>query len=442
MKKTSNYLKVVRNQYEDYPYPTRNPEDEKHRLLRFNLCELSAINHYCHQGVRNFDGYQVLVAGGGTGDGTIFMAQQLKPHGGHVVHLDISTASIKVAKERAKIRGLDNITWVHDSLLELPNLGLGPFDYINCTGVLHHLADPDAGFQALKSVLKPDGAVGIMVYAEYGRAGVYHMQSMLQRLNQNERSMDSCVKNAKSVLSSMPPSNWFRHNEELLDDVRLGDTGIYDMLLHSHDRAYTVPQCYEFVADAGLHFGGFSSPLDRALMTPEMQISNPILLEKLSTLSQPDQEAAMELFSGAIVRHCYYATAQAEQRATLENLDNVPYLFSLSDDFGRNFAQGMRDKGAAPMTWQNRGYVVTVRPKPHSADLLEAVDGTRTLAQIFDVVREKVGNPALTDAELLVDFTPVFEAFERMDFMLLRHRTVPPFPPVQETQPSNSSITR
>jgi 2-polyprenyl-3-methyl-5-hydroxy-6-metoxy-1,4-benzoquinol methylase len=442
MKKTSNYLKVVRNQYEDYPYPTRNPEDEKHRLLRFNLCELSAINHYCHQGARSFDGYQVLVAGGGTGDGTIFMAHQLKPLGGHVVHLDISTASIKVAQERAQIRGLDNITWIHESLLELPNLNLGPFDYINCTGVLHHLVDPDAGFKALTSALKPDGAVGIMVYAEYGRAGVYHMQSMLQLINQNERSMDSCIKNAKSVLGSMPPSNWFRHNEELLDDVRLGDTGIYDMLLHSHDRAYTVPQCYEFVANVGLHFGGFSSPLDRALMTPELQIDNPVLLEKLSALSQPEQEAAMELFSGAIVRHCYYGTAKADQKADLENLENVPYLFSLSDDFGQNFAQGMRDNGTEPMTWQHQGYVITVQPQTHSADLLEAVDGTRTLAQVFDVVREKVGNPAPTDTELLADFKPVFEAFERMDFMLLRHHTVAPFPPVQDTQPSNSSIIR
>ena len=33
------------------------------------------------------------------------------------------------------------------------------FDLIVCTGVLHHLADPDAGLRALRSVLKPDGVM-------------------------------------------------------------------------------------------------------------------------------------------------------------------------------------------------------------------------------------------------------------------------------------------
>ena len=46
-------------------------------------------------------------------------------------------------------------------------------DLIVCTGVLHHLADPDAGLRALRSVLKPDGAMYLMVYASYGRTGVY-----------------------------------------------------------------------------------------------------------------------------------------------------------------------------------------------------------------------------------------------------------------------------
>ena len=50
------------------------------------------------------------------------------------------------------------------------------FDLIVCTGVLHHLADPDAGLRALRSVLKPEGAMYLMVYAPYGRTGVYMLQ--------------------------------------------------------------------------------------------------------------------------------------------------------------------------------------------------------------------------------------------------------------------------
>jgi 2-polyprenyl-3-methyl-5-hydroxy-6-metoxy-1,4-benzoquinol methylase len=54
------------------------------------------------------------------------------------------------------------------SLLDLPSLGLGPFDYIDCCGVLHHLEDPAAGLAALKSVLDPAGGIGLMLYGTLG----------------------------------------------------------------------------------------------------------------------------------------------------------------------------------------------------------------------------------------------------------------------------------
>ena len=56
----------------------------------------------------------------------------------------------------------------------------GLFDYINCSGVLHHLVEPEAGARALASVLAPHGALGVMVYGELGRIGVYHAQDMLR----------------------------------------------------------------------------------------------------------------------------------------------------------------------------------------------------------------------------------------------------------------------
>jgi 2-polyprenyl-3-methyl-5-hydroxy-6-metoxy-1,4-benzoquinol methylase len=50
---------------------------------------------------------------------------------------------------RAAARGLDNIAFEEGSILELPRSGLGPFDYVDCCGVLHHLPDPAAGLAAL-----------------------------------------------------------------------------------------------------------------------------------------------------------------------------------------------------------------------------------------------------------------------------------------------------
>jgi ubiquinone/menaquinone biosynthesis C-methylase UbiE len=89
------------------------------------------------------------VAGGGTGDSTIYLAEQLRELGGEVVYLDVSAASMAVARARADVRGLTNIRWLNDSLMNLPALGLGVFDYISCTGVLHHLESTEAGLAAL-----------------------------------------------------------------------------------------------------------------------------------------------------------------------------------------------------------------------------------------------------------------------------------------------------
>ena len=152
--KTTQYIPQVREQYEQLPYPPRDPHDEKRRLVTTWLDDLSMINHYCYAGQQSFrDRFRVLIAGGGTGDATIFLAQQLRHTNAEIVHLDLSQTSIQIARHRAQERDLNNISWLDDSLLALPELGLGKFDYINCCGVLHHLQDPDAGLRALLAVL-------------------------------------------------------------------------------------------------------------------------------------------------------------------------------------------------------------------------------------------------------------------------------------------------
>jgi 2-polyprenyl-3-methyl-5-hydroxy-6-metoxy-1,4-benzoquinol methylase len=53
---------------------------------------------------------------------------------------------------------LDNIEFIEGSLLDVENITQGKlFDFIECTGVLHHLKDPSEGLRKLNSVLKEDG---------------------------------------------------------------------------------------------------------------------------------------------------------------------------------------------------------------------------------------------------------------------------------------------
>ena len=159
-----------------YPYPRRDPRDEAKRLIIGSPGHLREIDYWVFGARRPADRpLNALVAGGGTGDATIMLAQHMARAGrpGTVTWLDRSAAALGVARERAKARGLGNIVWEQHSILDLPGSGLGPFDYIDCCGVLHHLPDPAEGLRALLSVLAPGGGHGLMVYAPHGRTGVY-----------------------------------------------------------------------------------------------------------------------------------------------------------------------------------------------------------------------------------------------------------------------------
>jgi SAM-dependent methyltransferase len=76
------------------------------------------------------------------------------------------------------------------------------FDHIVCTGVLHHLPDPDAGLRSLRDVLAPSGAMHLMVYAPYGRAGVYLLQAYCRELGTGTSAQE--IKHLAMSLKALP----------------------------------------------------------------------------------------------------------------------------------------------------------------------------------------------------------------------------------------------
>ena len=253
-------------QYEAYPYPRRDPRDEAKRLIVGSPGHLREIDHWVFGARRPASRpLHALIAGGGTGDATIMLAQQMAREGrpGSVTWLDRSAAALKIAQARAAARGLTNIVWEQRSLLELPGSGLGPFDYIDCCGVLHHLPDPAEGLRALLSVLAPGGGLGLMVYAPHGRTGVYMLQDALRLLAPADEAPAARLDVAKRVMRHLPETAWLRRNGFLDDHVNGGDAGLYDLLLNPRDRAFTVPRaaCAAGRRGAGGHLLGRADAL-------------------------------------------------------------------------------------------------------------------------------------------------------------------------------------
>lgn len=431
---TENYLKEVRNQYEEFPYPPTNPEDEK-SVLRIPFPEVfSYITHYGFAGKKDMrKNCRFLVAGGGTGAAVIGIMEQLM-HGSdncEVVYVDLSETSMNIARERARIRGFeDKIIWKRGSLLSVAEIDVGTFDYINCSGVLHHLKSPEEGLKALVSVLKPEGVLSIMLYAKHGRIAVYQMQELFRFINQATQNPQQKVENAKIILNALPETNWFIHSPlVILDEIRSGDAAIYDLLLHSQDRAYSVPEIYEYVEAERLHIIDFFADdfsLGRSLYDPTLYIYDEALLKQLRGYPLRDQQAIAELLHGKISKHTFYASLKAPEAASLDAPDMVPYFdVSFLSSIYESFAYLVSTSNEI-VTFKNTGGGIAKLPKtPHLELLTKYLDGKRTVDEICELALRFAKNTSI--AELKQEFALMYMIFSHRRWMLLRHKSIPPY---------------
>ena len=443
MKKRSGQEQEVRELYEDYPYPFRDPDDERKGLSETLLDGLDKINHYCFGGKKDFsEGFRALIAGGGTGDAVIYLAEQLRQTDAEIVYMDISESSMNIAKKRAEVRGLENVTWLRESLLNVPELGLGKFDFINCSGVLHHLADPDEGLRALTSVLKEEGAMGIMVYAQYGRTAIYQMQELMRRINQNENNRQEKVENCKIVLQNLPDSNWFKLSGGLniIDITQYGDIGIYDLLLHPQDRAYTVPQLYEFVEEAGLNIVQFFGDDGRGdyKYKPETYINDKELLTLIAGFDLREKQAIAELLCGDIQRHVFYAARTVQPVPSIEDLDNIPSLalrFN-SSAYKELYSASMRDKDVLTLQEGATGLNIHIRKTPNTSKILKFMDGKKSLKQIFRKVIDSHASMKKRPnyQQLVGEFQNIFDELSVPNWIFLRSNSVPQYRTAEELQ--------
>ncbi|RLJ41627.1 methyltransferase family protein [Litoreibacter meonggei] len=358
----------VKAQYEAYPYPERDPKDEKKRLITGSPSHPLEIDHHLFGGQRDWArGTKILVAGGGTGDALIQLAQVLtsarKDY--DITYIDLSTASRKIAEARAKARGLNGITFVTGSLLDAARYG--PFDYIDCCGVLHHLPDPQKGFDALAAALSSHGGIGLMVYAPYGRSGVYPLQEAFGDLTKGLPPKEQLAR-AKSMFKALPDSHPFKRNPHLVDHKQ-GDAGFYDLLLHSQDRPYAFDQLAMSLSVSGLALAGVPQPylydLNRFATRPED-------MDDITAM------ALAEKLDGTIKTHVVYARpVDATPTMSGKTDQAVPHLKGVS---GKAMAQAVAANGQIPVTLNGVQHSV-VLPKA-AAPILAGIDGRRNIAAL------------------------------------------------------------
>ena len=420
----------VRDQYEAYPYPARDPKDERTRLIAGSPSNLAEIDHYVFAGRGDFaTSFRALIAGGGTGDAAIMLAQQLSDWArergraapGEVVYLDLSGAARKIAEARARARGLTNISFHQGSLLEVPGRsfeslgglgGLGGFDYIDCCGVLHHLEDPPAGLAALTEVLQAAGGMGLMVYAPLGRTGVYPAQAMLRGLSEG-LPLGARVALARRLLDALPATNWLARNP-FLGDHKRSDAELVDLLLHPRDRAYSVEQVAALIAGAGLRLASFIEP---ARYQPASYLKDPVLLKRLAGLDPLARAAFAEALAGNIKKHICYVVkgangadtvARAETPAAVPVARQVP-----GPELARAILKGPRIKAELD------GLSLSFALPRLAAPILARIDGRASLGEIH--ARLQALDSGLDWDAFKAQFDRLYAVLNGLNHLLLRH---------------------
>ena len=268
--------------------------------------------------------FRSLVAGAGTDGGVPYLAEQLHQTNHETVYLDFSIQSMKIAQFKATMRGSMNIIWVVDCLESIPKLGLGKFDFIGCTGVLHHLKSPLKGLKIINEAQIGHGGANLMVYGTYGRTGVYQVQKLLQTIGMRDTGLLRELEIAKSILKILPEDHSFNHLP-FNEDMKMGHAGIYDLLLHKRDTSFDVAGLHKWLHEGGYDFVDYAMPGNSISLSLNAQISDTLLYRKLILIRPLVQQAVAELVSGHTLLFWLYASKQGDPVAQLTIKENAIY---------------------------------------------------------------------------------------------------------------------
>ena len=238
----------VQTQYEENPYPrwVRPAPETQDTIANF------LNNKFPHPQFERPAGrtlQDILIAGCGTGQRSIAMARKFGAP--HMLAVDLSLASLGYARRKSEELGL-TIAYAQADILELETAfesGGRQFDLIESLGVLHHLADPWAGWVTLLSLLRPGGFMLLGLYSEMARRPVLAARGHIAgRAAEDIRSF------RQELIQSSDPRSYASILES--EDF-FSLSACRDLLFHVQEQHVTLGQIARFIQSQNLRLLGF-----------------------------------------------------------------------------------------------------------------------------------------------------------------------------------------
>jgi SAM-dependent methyltransferase/tetratricopeptide (TPR) repeat protein len=191
----------------------------------------------------------LLIVGCGTGLSLVEMSRSSAQ--ARILAVDLSRASLAYAKRMAQKLGLENIEFAQADILEMGSIAR-QFDFIDASGVLHHLADPWQGWRVLLSLLRPGGTMQVGLYSDVARRNVVAARALIAERGYRpvaqdiRRCREDIIGSQNPLLKSLVRSQDFFTTSECRD-----------FLFHVQEVRITLPEIKSFLATNHLRFGGF-----------------------------------------------------------------------------------------------------------------------------------------------------------------------------------------
>jgi SAM-dependent methyltransferase len=346
---------------------------------------------------------EVLIAGCGSNAAARYAFNHPKAR---VTGIDLSSSSLAHEAYLKDKHGLGNLS-LHQGRIEDVSSLHREFDFVDVSGVLHHLPDPVAGLKALSRVLRPDGTIAIMVYGHHGRTGVYMLQEMFRLMGLGQEEDDLAV--VKQTLASLPKHHVIHGYVSRAPDLKY-EAGLVDSFLHRQDRAYTVAQCVEFAGQADMSFMHW---WENILYYPEGQLDvSHDLYRKINAMPEQSIWQFMELYNGTLGQHAFCVCHPSRQASSYKIdfstgafMDYVPILRCAEVKPDKPVAEGCVVVRRAPRP----GYTLD----PAASALFRQIDGSKSIRQCFEAT-----GLASQDAETIC--RAAFRYLWRLSYVFLR----------------------
>lgn len=235
--------RINKDFYGKFSYPWPPLKFQGFPCSQFGVTMLNQdIGDWKHQRIP--ENPKIWIAGCGTNQ-AVFTA--LRFPGADVLGTDLSTQSLEIAKNSAEQVGLENLKLEEKNINEVTYKD--EFDYIICTGVIHHNAVPETPLKKLATALKPGGIIELMIYNYYHTLLQNAYQKAIRKFcgDGSSINLDMELSVTEMLIANFPVRNLM--SDFLQEYKEAHECLIGDMLLQPVLHSYTI-ESFELLTSA------------------------------------------------------------------------------------------------------------------------------------------------------------------------------------------------